>query len=116
MFKLARQLRVGCRIGILTDTKLDRIRRLRSVQGLDDLFDPILVSAECGLSKSSPAFFEHALAIVASDAAQTLLIDNDGGNIAVAVSCGLHAIHFDDTTNDVAGLRATLRSRFGTFL
>lgn len=113
MFELARLLKARCRVGILTDNKADRIRRLRAVQRLDDTFDPIVVSAVVGLSKSSPALFEHALAAAGSQASRTVFIDNDAGNVAVAAALGIHAVHFDDARNDVAGLAADLRRRFG---
>lgn len=108
MFELATRLGRECRVGIITDNKADRMRRLRAVQALDALFDPIVVSAEAGMSKSVPALFEHALAKVGIAAAQSVFIDNDQRNVAVAASAGLHAIHFDDEVNDVGGLTARL--------
>lgn len=112
MFDLARALRTQCRVGILTDNKADRIGRLRVVQALDEVFDPIVVSAEVGLSKSSHAFFGHALALACASAQETVFIDNDRGNVEVAASMGIHAIHFDDAANDVAGLAARLHREF----
>ncbi len=104
MFELGAQLRHKCRVGIITDNKADRMRRLRVVQELDAHFDPIVVSAEVGRSKSSPALFEHALAGIGLIAGQTVFIDNDARNVAVAALLGMNAIHFDDAVNDVRGL------------
>ena len=113
MFELATRLGRECRVGIITDNKADRMRRLRAVQALDGLFDPIVVSAEIGMSKSSPALFEHALAKIGLAAARTVFIDNDRRNVAVAASAGLHAIHFDDGVNDVGNLAARLCRDYG---
>jgi putative hydrolase of the HAD superfamily len=88
------------------------MRRLRTLQGLDDPFDPMVVSADVGLSKSSPGLFELALALVPSEPAQTAFIDNDLENVARATACGIQGIHFDESKNDVSGLAESLRSRF----
>jgi len=113
MFELAALLRHKCRVGIITDNKADRMRRLRIVQELDAHFDPIVVSAEVGNSKASPALFEHALAGVGLTAGQAVFIDNDARNVAVAALLGMNAIHFDDAVNDVSGLADRLRREYG---
>jgi putative hydrolase of the HAD superfamily len=112
MFDLARRLRTACRVAIITDNKLDRMRRLNSVQQLDQLFDPVVVSAAEGCSKSSRELFQIALAKAQVPAARSVFIDNDRGNVAVAAACGLHAIHFDHVRNDVAALAARLGRDF----
>lgn len=112
MFALARRVRVACRVAIITDNKLDRMRRLVAVQQLDDLFDPIVVSAAEGVSKESKALFDRALAAAGVRATRSLFIDNDPDNVAVASTCGLHAIHFDHVRNDVRGLATRLREEF----
>lgn len=113
MFDLAAQLRRECRVGIITDNKADRMRRLTFVQGLDAHFDPIIVSADVGKSKSTPALFEHALARVGLVAAHAVFIDNDPRNVEVAALTGINAIHFDDAVNDVSGLAERLYRDFG---
>ncbi len=112
MFDLAHRLRSQCRVGIITDNKADRMQRLRHVQQLDRAFDPIVVSAELGCSKESRAIFDHALDSARVEANRTVFIDNDRQNIAVASAAGLHAIYFDDSTNDVGGLTSRLRTEF----
>jgi len=100
-------------VGIITDNKADRMRRLRAVQALDTVFDPIVVSADVGLSKSSPALFEHSFAKVGLVATETVFIDNDQRNVAVAASAGVHAIYFDYAMNDVDGLATRLCRDYG---
>ena len=113
MFDLARRLKATRRVAVITDNKLDRMRRLIEVQRLDELFDPIVVSAAHGCSKSSGELFGRALALAQVQAARSVFIDNDEDNVAAAAACGMHAIHFDPVRNDVAALAARLRSDFG---
>lgn len=112
MFDLAKDLRSVCRIGIITDNKSDRMQRLRRVQKLDEVFDPIIVSAEVGLSKSSSKLFEYALSAVALSGPKTVFIDNDHENVAKAAEVGMHAVYFDEAANDVFALVAHLRRAF----
>jgi len=113
MFDLARRVRSSCGAGIITDNKSDRMQRLRKMQGLDDLFDPIVVSADVGASKESEAIFRHALTLAGVDAAESVFIDNDEANTARARMAGMHAIDFDDRVNDVDALAAVLQREFG---
>lgn len=108
MLALAGRLRAACRVGMITDNKADRMKRLRALHRLDDLFDPIVVSAEAGMSKSSPALFEHALTRACVKAREAVFIDNDHDNVAVAAACGIHGVHFDDVQRDVRGLAERL--------
>lgn len=112
MFDLARRLRVACSVGIITDNKSDRMRRLIAVQRLGELFEPIVVSAAEGVSKESKMLFERALAAAGVQAERSVFIDNDSENVAVAATCGMHAIHFDHVRNDVDALAVRLRDEF----
>ncbi|MDW9246882.1 hAD-superhydrolase subfamily IA, variant 3 [Burkholderia cepacia] len=55
MFALARSLKPEYSLGIITDNKRDRIDSLKKSQGLDVLFNPIIVSAEFGSGKDGSA-------------------------------------------------------------
>lgn len=112
MFELARRLKPACRVAIITDNKLDRMQRLIALQRLGELFDPVVVSAAHGFSKSSRALLDRALAIAQVQAARSVFIDNDDENVAAAAACGIRAIHFDPGRNDVDGLAARLRGEF----
>ncbi|MBX3585564.1 MAG: HAD-IA family hydrolase [Ramlibacter sp.] len=112
MFELAERLKAACRVAIITDNKLDRMHRLIAVQRLDELFDPIIVSAAHGCSKASGELFDRALATAGVLAAKTVFIDNDEKNVAAAAACGMHAIHFDHFRNDVAALADRLCRNF----
>jgi putative hydrolase of the HAD superfamily len=113
MLALAARLRARCAVGIVTDNKRDRVERLVARHRLDALFAPIVVSADCGSSKAHAAIFELALRRLDVAPAQAVFIDNTPRNLVAPEALGLRTLHFDDTRNDVAGLAATLRSRFG---
>lgn len=113
VFELARRLRPACGVGIITDNKSDRMRRLRAVQSLDDLFDPIVVSADLGCSKDSESIFRHACALAGVEPRECVFIDNTPEHAARAASIGMHALHFDDGLNDVDALARRLTGEFG---
>jgi HAD superfamily hydrolase (TIGR01549 family) len=112
MFALARKLKPGYTLGIITDNKKDRIDCLRKAQSLDDVFNPIVVSAEFGSGKGSPAVFEHALHRLGLRPEEAIFVDNTVDNLVAPRHIGMHAILHDDARNDVEGLIATLRDQF----
>lgn len=112
MLDLARRLRTHVRVGIVTDNKRDRVDRLVELHTLDRIFDPIVVSADVGSGKDGPAIFAHALHALGTPAASNVFIDNSPRNLHAPAALGLHALHFDDARNDVAGLAARLRDGF----
>lgn len=114
MLALARELKSGLRaVGIITDNKSDRMTHLRRLQRLDDVFEPIVVSAEAGCTKQEQALFSLALAHRGTRPDRALFIDNTEDNLVAARALGLHTIHFDDEANDVGALREHLRSHHG---
>jgi putative hydrolase of the HAD superfamily len=88
------------------------MRRLRTLQSLDDPFDPMVVSADVGLFKSSPGLFELALALVPSEPAQTAFIDNDLSTSRVQLNAALKGFTSTIRRNDASRLAESLRSRF----
>ena len=113
MFALARQLKsCGCDVGIITDNKSDRMAHLRKLQRLEEIFDPIVVSAEVGCTKQEQAIFRLALARRGTPPDRALFIDNTEANLVAARALGLYTIFFDDEVNDVAALREQLRSHW----
>jgi putative hydrolase of the HAD superfamily len=113
MFALANELRRSSVVGIITDNKKDRMDHLRKVQRLDELFSPIVVSAEVGYTKEDAQIFETALAGCGLPASSCLFIDNSRANLLRPQALGMHTIHFDDESKDVAGLRRSLTEVYG---
>ena len=112
MLALAASLRPGVRTGIVTDNKRDRVDRVVGRHGLAAGFDPIVVSADVGSDKRTPAIFEHALARLGVEPGAALFIDNTPANLVAPRALGLHTLHFDDAANDVRALAAVLRAQF----
>jgi hypothetical protein len=57
MNALARQLKKSHLVGIITDNKRDRIERLRATQGLDQVFQPIVVPPTLDARKKTSKSF-----------------------------------------------------------
>ncbi|KML22378.1 MULTISPECIES: HAD family hydrolase [Burkholderia] len=112
MFALARSLKPEYSLGIITDNKRDRIDSLKKSQGLDVLFNPIIVSAEFGSGKDGSAVFEHALRCVGIRPDESIFIDNNRGNLIAPRALGMGTVFHDDEKNDVEKLIATLRNEF----
>ncbi len=112
MFALARSLKPEYSLGIITDNKRDRIDSLKKSQGLDVLFNPIIVSAEFGSGKDGSAVFEHALRYVGIRPDESIFIDNNRGNLIAPRALGMGTVFHDDEKNDVEKLIATLRNEF----
>jgi len=110
MFSLARQLSAQHSVGIITDNNKDRMDHLRKHQALDELFDPIVVSADVGSSKHGPGIFGIALRRAGVDPGESVFIDNSEPNLVVARALGMHAVFHDDETNDMDALRKRLAS------
>jgi putative hydrolase of the HAD superfamily len=109
MFELALRLKANHSVGIITDNKKDRIDHLKLHLGLPELFDPILVSAEVGCSKSEVGIFRRALSYLRIEAKDCVFIDNSEGNLRVAESLGINGVYFNDEVNDIEALVRTLK-------
>jgi HAD superfamily hydrolase (TIGR01509 family) len=108
VFDLAQELRRHYHVGIITDNKADRIRHLREFQRLDDRFNPIIVSAEIGASKSQPEIFLHALAQLGIEPNEGIFVDNNLDNLLVPDALGMKTIFHDDEKNDLVALRSNI--------
>jgi FMN phosphatase YigB (HAD superfamily) len=112
MLALARRLKPQYALGIITDNKKDRIDCVRTSQGLDALFNPIVVSAEFGSGKDSPAVFEYALRCLDIRPEESLFIDNNPENLIAPKALGMGVILHDDEENDAGKLVTVLAEEF----
>ena len=110
MFSLARQLKASYSVGIITDNKKDRIDHLKKSQNLEELFSPIVVSAEVGTSKESTEIFLHALNCTAVNPEESVFIDNNRDNFVAPNALGIKTVFHDDEANDIAALVRTLNA------
>jgi putative hydrolase of the HAD superfamily len=108
MFALARTLKKHHCVGIITDNKKDRIDHLKRSQNLEDLFDPIVVSAELGIDKASSEIFLKALDLAGVRAAEAVFIDNNRDNLVAPHALGMRTVFHDEAANDLQALIDTL--------
>jgi HAD superfamily hydrolase (TIGR01549 family) len=111
MLAVARGLRPRYSVGIITDNKKDRIDALKRLHDLPRLFNPIVVSAEVGVSKHDAAIFLGALQLLRVEPEECIFIDNSKDNLIAPNSLGMKTIYFDDQKQDFAALLTELRGR-----
>ncbi len=112
MFALARRLKRGLRVGMITDNARERIAILDEEVGLSGLFHPIVVSSIEKASKSDgdTRIFDIALSRAGAAAQESLFIDNQERNLLVPSRMGMQVHFHDDTRNDMDALHAKLKS------
>jgi FMN phosphatase YigB (HAD superfamily) len=109
MIELAVELKSrGLLLGIITDNKIDRIQYLRRQQGLDHIFDTIVVSSELGFDKKGPEIFAKALQGLNLPPKHCVFIDNDECNLVIPRLLGMRTILHDDVVNDVDSIKLQL--------
>jgi FMN phosphatase YigB (HAD superfamily) len=110
MLGVARGLRSRYSVGIITDNKKDRIDALKRLHDLPRLFNPIVVSAEVGLSKDDARIFLGALQLLRVEPEECIFIDNSKDNLIAPNSIGMRTIYFDDEKKDFEALLGELRA------
>jgi putative hydrolase of the HAD superfamily len=93
--ELARELRqAGRRVGILSNDSREMSRARRDRFGLDELFDPVVISAEVQRVKPEPAIYLYAAEAGRVAAERCLFIDDRPPNVAGALAAGMHGVLF----------------------
>lgn len=108
MLALVKQLKEEYLIGMITDNKADRIEKILSYNGLNDLFDTVTVSARCKCGKDDRRIFDLTLQALAVEPGACVFVDNSEKNLTVPNEMGIHTILFDDAKRDLAGFRKEL--------
>ena len=97
MFTLVDSLRdKGLIVSVITDNGKERFTVLKSHLGLDDLFDPLILSADVGAFKHSAEIFQEALREANVKPQEAILIDNKQSNLETAQALGMKTIWFND--------------------
>ena len=73
---------------------------------LKEILNPIIVSADIGLDKSSSLIFYYTLKLIKTKPENTIFIDNDPNNVNLANSIGINAILFHNAKQLREELRA----------
>lgn len=95
MLDAVRTLRAeGLRCAIATNQHRERAAYMRRELGYEELFEPMVVSAEIGVAKPDPAYFRRAVELLGLTARAVLFVDDVLANVESARSVGLVAEHF----------------------
>lgn len=86
---------LGLRTGLLSNHPAN-LRRLLDRQGLTNLFDAVVISAEEGLMKPDPAIYRLALDRLGLAPEEAAFVDDWRPNVEAARALGMTGIHFRD--------------------
>ncbi|MFI1379260.1 HAD-IA family hydrolase [Embleya sp. NPDC020886] len=109
--------RPGVRIGLLTNSVLEwephrqALLHAAAPHLYPGLFDTVIASHVCGLSKPDPRIYAHAEATAGVRADRCVLIDDVPANCAAALARGWHTIVHTCTDTTIAALDGWLRCR-----
>jgi epoxide hydrolase-like predicted phosphatase len=99
----------GYRTAVVTNNVREFSHGWRSLVPVDELFDVVVDSSECGMRKPNPAVFHHALTLLGDVAPdRAVFLDDAPGNVAGARAAGLHGILVGDPDAALAELAAHL--------
>lgn len=94
VLKIAEELRsLGYRLAVLSNTTPTRAEKIRSI-GAYDLFDPVILSFEIGVSKPSKEAYQALLKAANVPPEECLFIDDNLSNIKAAANMGFDVILF----------------------
>jgi len=91
---LIRRLRPPYVTSVLSNADNTLVDRMKHEQGIFDLFDDVLCSADVGLAKPDPRVYELAARRLGLEPAECLFVDDLGSNVVAARDAGMHGIHY----------------------
>jgi putative hydrolase of the HAD superfamily len=99
----------GYRLALLTNNVQEWEPRWRPKWPIDELFETVVDSGFVGMRKPDPDIFELTLNRLELPADVCVFIDDLEHNVVAARELGLHAVHFRDTDQALADVRAALQ-------
>jgi epoxide hydrolase-like predicted phosphatase len=106
--EMVRRLRPGYKLSVLSNAD-GTLRGRLAVEGLDALFDDIVVSAEVGMAKPEPAVFRLAVERLGLEPTECVFVDDWDANVEAARGVGLLAVlHRADKGDDLRAQLAAL--------
>lgn len=103
-----RGLRPRYQTAFLSNAWLSAREAVSGKFGLDSLVDVMFMSAEVGLAKPDPRFYQHALGQLGVQPTEAIFVDDVAANVAVADSLGMMGIQFIDTAQTIRDVRGAL--------
>ncbi|MBO0748695.1 MAG: HAD-IA family hydrolase, partial [Acidimicrobiaceae bacterium] len=108
LLQLVRELRGAAIQGVISNAWPSTRGRLRR-DGVDGLFDEVVISAEVGVAKPAAGIFRTALDRLGAPARECLMVDDSAENLEAARTLGIPG-HLHTRSDDTA---AWLRGRLG---
>ena len=96
--EIARELAAKYRLGIISNHTDEWTDYIIESHGLEELFDPIIISSHVALRKPGLAIYELTLERAGVPAERALFIDDKPENIAAARRLGMQGIVFENPT------------------
>lgn len=103
---LIKKLKKEYKIVLLSNSNKGYVRKILNEQGLEELFDSMVVSGEVGYIKPDIKIFELTLEKLDVKAEETIFIDDNAYNTDAAETIGIKGILYKDL--------ATLRESFAS--
>jgi epoxide hydrolase-like predicted phosphatase len=103
-----RSLRGRFRIGLISNA-WDAMRSHLDREGLLDLFDPLIISAEVGLAKPEAGIYHLALEQARVRAEEAVFVDDMPENIQACQQIGMKGILFGNPQEAIGQLKALLK-------
>lgn len=110
LMEMIRQQREKGQTVALLSNDAPSLRDKLAALGIDNLFDPLVISGEIGVMKPEPAAYTAVLDRLGIPAAHGVFIDDMPANIAGAQAVGLHAVHYTPNLDLAAALAPYLRA------
>lgn len=112
MLDLIREVRrQGLRTALLTNNVREWEPVWRSMLPVDELFETVVDSAFVGCRKPEPEIYHLTLERVGLEPSQCIFIDDMEINVEGAREIGMHGVHFRETAQTRAEVRALLDER-----
>lgn len=89
-------LKTTYKIGLLSNSESDYLRKILSEKNLERLFDAIVISGEVGYAKPDTELFKTALDMLGVQSDESIFIDDQQKNIDAAEKIGIRGIKFED--------------------
>jgi HAD superfamily hydrolase (TIGR01509 family) len=80
-------------VGLLSNDSSALLDKLRTLE-IDDLFDPLVISAVIGVMKPDARAFHVVLDRLKCSAERVIFVDDMPANISGAKAVGIHGIHY----------------------
>ena len=94
--KIIKEIKKEYKVGLITNFVYEWIKKVFKVEGIDDLFDIVIVSSKVGARKPTAEIFYTALKSFLIKPSEAVFVsDNLCGDLIYAKGCGIKTIWLD---------------------